>query len=529
MKELICAYLRVSTAQQRDEQTIASQRHALNQYCQLHGIEIDPRFRFEDDGVSGGTEIHKRPRGSELYGLVSTGKVKLLLLFHADRIGRDTIDSLLFHRLAESQGTRIIGIADGTDTQREGSTFVNEMRSVIAAELRRDCARRVKAGLRRRASEGKISTKPPFGYTVVDGRLIIDESRSHVIRHIFERVARGERTRDIVHSLNETHALSPRGNGWRHDTFITILRNRVYAGEFISFRTPRRQRGGGKRSPREPSEQVIIPCPQIVTPALFEAVQDRILFNRTWCSTSGKRFYLLKSLIRCGNCGHAFVGHAISSRKYKDHRYPDFRYYECGSLCNRDYQFCGNVRVGAFKLEKIVWEQIEAFISSPTTIIEQLRACYNRKRSRGASTIEHRLKKIQREKARNVEARDRLALAVARGVLGDQDAIRAGETLAQEFLVLEKEETELNYLEQESATQRRQMINAEALLTALRDRLIEGFTPEKKAEIVRRLVRQAVVRRGANGRPSIAVQYMFPTSVSFAPVGFALSASSRKK
>ena len=117
MRDLICSYLRVSTANQRDEQTIETQRYALDRYCELYGIQVDRRF--EDDGVSGGIEIHKRPKGSELYKLISAGSVKCLLLFHADRIGRDTIDSLLFHRLAESQGTRIIGTADGTDTARE--------------------------------------------------------------------------------------------------------------------------------------------------------------------------------------------------------------------------------------------------------------------------------------------------------------------------------------------------------------------------------------------------------------------------
>src|SRR6266851_5492684 len=214
MRELICSYLRVSTANQRDEQTIETQRYALDRYCELYGIQVDRRF--EDDGVSGGIEIHKRPKGSELYKLISAGSVKCLLLFHADRIGRDTIDSLLFHRLAESQGTRIIGTADGTDTAREGSVFTTEMRAVVAAELRRDCTRRTKNGLRRRAREGKISTHAPFGYLIEDGRLVIDESKAEIVAQVFAKVVLGERTGDIVKWLNESNAPSPRGKGWRH-------------------------------------------------------------------------------------------------------------------------------------------------------------------------------------------------------------------------------------------------------------------------------------------------------------------------
>ncbi len=73
------------------------------------------------------------------------------------------------------------------------------------------------------------------------------------------------------------------------------------------------------------------------------------------------------------------------------------------------------------------------------------------------------------------------------------------------------------------------MLNAQAVLTALRERLDEGFNPQKKAEITRSLVRQAVVTKTGEGRPHVAVQYVFPCPANFSPGGFPLSASSRKK
>lgn len=527
MKELICSYLRVSTANQRDEQTIETQRYSLDRYCEANGVQVDKRF--EDDGVSGGIEIHKRPSGGELYKLISSGSVKCLLLFHADRIGRDTIDSLLFHRLAETQGARIIGIADGTDTNREGATFTTEMRAVVAAEYRRDCTRRTKAGLRRRAAAGKISTRPPFGYSVRDGRLVIDEPKAEIVARVFARAALGERTRDIVRWLNESSAASPLGRGWRHDTTIYLLKNRVYAGEFVSFRTPRRRPSGGPRIPRETKEQVVIPCPAIVSPELFATVQSRIVFNRRWCATSRKNFYLLKSLIRCGECGRAYIGHTTSGRKYKDTIYPDIAYYECGTETNRDYQKCGNVRVNAARLEHAVWDQIEAFIGSPSKIIERLRACYNRQVTSGSQGASRKLKRLTDQKSKNHEARERLTLAVARGIVTDDDALRARESLMRELADLEKQGAELNSARSETQSHNRRLLDAQELLAALRLRLDEGFSPEKRAEIARCLVRQAVVTKGEGGRADVAVQYMFPSPVSFSPVGFALSDSSLKK
>lgn len=519
MQRLIVSYLRVSTANQRDEQTIETQRYTLDRYCELYGIKVDKRF--EDDGVSGGVEIHKRPSGADLYRLISSGCVDRLLLFHADRIGRDTIDSLLFHRLAESHGTIILGVADGTNTANEGSVFTTEMRAVVAAEMRRDCTRRTKAGLRRRASEGRISTKPPYGYQVKDGKLVIDEIRAEIVAQMFARLIRGERTRDIVLWLNESNAPSPRGKGWRHDTLIYMLKSNVYEGKFIAFRTPKRRPGGGRRLPRDPKDQVTIPCPAIVTPEVFQAAQERIGFNRVWCSTSQKRFYLLKSLVRCGKCGRSFVGHAIVGRRYKTSVYPDVVYYECGSQSNRDIEFCGNVRVNASRLESVVWSHIESFITAPSKLLERLAARYNRQAASSSSASERRVNRIEALRKKNREARDRLTLAVARGVITDDDARRAAETLARELSDLDREFIETRQAQGESESRRRQILDAQAMLAMLRDGLTNGYSPQKKAEITRRLVRQAIVTISDNGRAQIDVQYMFPSALSFGDVGLA--------
>jgi site-specific DNA recombinase len=526
MENCDVSYLRVSTANQRDAETIETQRYALARYFEQN--DIKPQFQFEDDGVSGGIEIHKRPKGSELYRLVSNGHVKRLFVFSLDRIGRDTIDGLLFLRLAENCGTQIIGISDGTDTTREGSTLETELKTVISAQYKRDCTRRTKAGLRRRASEGRISTHAPFGYLITDGRLVIDEPKAEVVARIFAKAASGERTREVVKSLNESNAPSPRGKGWRHDTYIYLLKNRAYVGEYVCFSTPRRRAGGGPRLPRDPKEQVIVSCPPIVSPELFKAVQGRLTFNRQWCATAGKRFYLLKSLVRC-ECGMGFVGHAIVGRQYKGKRYSDFRYYECGTQSNRDYQFCGGPRVNAARLEAAIWKHIEAFISSPSKIIERLRTRYNQQAISSDQNIERKKKKIEDRKTKNREGVERLVLAVARGIVTDRDALRARETLESEFAELEKEASELSGSQATADIHRKRLLDTHDLLTALHEKLEEGFSPEKRAEIARCLVRQAIVSRGEDGRTEVAVQYVFPSPLSFSPVGLALSASSRKK
>lgn len=519
---MIAAYLRVSTANQRDAETISTQRHALARYFEAHGIK--PDLQLEDDGVSGGIEIHKRPRGGELYRLVTEGRVHKLYVFALDRIGRDTIDSLLFLRLAESHGTQVIGISDNTDTSREGSTLETEIKAVIAAQYRRDRVRQSKAGLRRRAAGGKVSTRPPFGFAVEDGFLIVDESKAEIIRRAFSEMAQGERTKDIVRRLNEQRAPSPTGAGWRHDTLLYLLKHPAYRGEYPCFITPRRKPGGGHRISRDPAEKIILTCPAIVSREIFDRVQERIAFNRRWSTREGHRFYLLKSVLNCGRCGLAYVGHAIKGRRYKQTVYPDVLYYECGSLSNRDYKPCGGPRVNAAKTERIVWSEIEDFIERPSKAINELVARWNHARRAAVKTSTRERQRIEAGITKNTAARERLIMAVANGVLSDDQARWGLTELDHQAQELRKAAEDLATLDARSDAEGHYLASAETAIGLLREKINHGLTPEKKAQIVRLLVKSAVVESATTGKAAITIEYILPSrNISFGSVGFAFA------
>jgi site-specific DNA recombinase len=525
MRDLDISYLRVSTQRQREEETIETQRFILDRYFEQYGISMPDDARFEDDGVSGGIEVHKRPAGKIVYNLVASGRVRRLFLFHSDRVGRDTIDTLLFHRLAENNGTQIIGIAEGTDTFREGSNLTTEMRAVIAAELRRDCSRRTKAGLRRRISQGKITTRAPFGYRVESGFIVQDEPNISVMGHAFREVARGVLPSQIVAELNKKNSPSPTGQGWRHDTLIKLLHNRAFMGEFVAFRTPKRNPKGGRRIPRDPKEHVIVPCPAVVSRELFDLVQERLAFNRRFCATSQKRAYLLKGLIRCAKCERTYIGHAISGRKYKDKCYPDFIYYQCGSRAHRDYDYCGSPQVNARKLESAIWTEIEGFLYSPASIVEKAARRVEKQKHSEMQGVERKIKRLKEARAKNYESCTRLALAVARGVLSEEETIQAKQTLSRELAAIEEELTELSLLTETGEARKERVNSAQTLLETLRQQVDRGFSPQKKTEIVRCLVKQIKVY-SRDGRPRAEVQYVFPC---LAPQASALKMSLRKK
>ncbi len=82
--ERIALYLRVSSEEQRDRETIEIQRKFLDEYCRLYGLEVAEVYA--DDGVSGTVPLHERPEGRRLLEDAREGKFATLLVYKLDRL-----------------------------------------------------------------------------------------------------------------------------------------------------------------------------------------------------------------------------------------------------------------------------------------------------------------------------------------------------------------------------------------------------------------------------------------------------------
>src|SRR5258706_13187812 len=107
-------YLRVSTDEQRERQTIETQREFADRYCTLHSLSV---FRvYSDDGVSGTVPLDRRPEGSQILADARLGKFDQLLVYRLDRLGRAT--PLILNAIArlEKLGVRGRSGPEGVDT-----------------------------------------------------------------------------------------------------------------------------------------------------------------------------------------------------------------------------------------------------------------------------------------------------------------------------------------------------------------------------------------------------------------------------
>src|SRR5690242_2375760 len=196
----VAVYLRVSTEEQRERQSIATQREFGERFCQLHKLAVSRVYA--DDGVSGTVPLEQRPEGGQILRDAKLGKFDQLLVYKLDRLGRET--RLILNAVAdlEKLGVRVRSMTEEFDTGTSTGRLMLTMLSGFASHEREVIRERSVAGIRRIAESGAwLGGIVPYAYRCVgekrESHLVISEdlipglelSEAGVIREVFRMAA----------------------------------------------------------------------------------------------------------------------------------------------------------------------------------------------------------------------------------------------------------------------------------------------------------------------------------------------------
>src|SRR5262249_39574757 len=156
-------YLRVSTEEQRERQSIATQREFAERYCQLHALAVYKLY--SDDGTSGTVPIEARIAGRTVLEEARLRKFDQLLVFKLDRLCRET--RLILNAVAELEkhGVRVRSMTEEFDTATATGKLMLTMLSGFASHEREVIRERSIAGTNRLAEAGAwVGGIVPYGY-----------------------------------------------------------------------------------------------------------------------------------------------------------------------------------------------------------------------------------------------------------------------------------------------------------------------------------------------------------------------------
>ena len=148
---------------------------------------------------------------------------------------------------------------------------------------------------------------------------------------------------------------------WRPNAIQRIITNKTYMGihEY------------GKRSKKENREIITRNVPGIIDSGLWETAQKVLKSNQLESIRNSTREYLLRSLIKCGNCKCTFTGVNYRGRTGR----IDSAYYVCCGKQNYKGPYdgkCKSKNLPAAWIEKYVWDDVVNFINNPGEAIQQL-------------------------------------------------------------------------------------------------------------------------------------------------------------
>src|SRR5215217_8157389 len=160
--ERVALYLRVSSEEQRDRETIEIQREFLEQYRCLYKLEV--ANIYEDDGVSGTIPLHERPEGRRLLEDAKEGKLQAVLVYRLDRLGRSLLVVVDAHDRLEGLGVSLRSATESIETATPSGRLIFQMLASFAEYERAAIGERTRAGLHRAYRGGRHMGAVPYGY-----------------------------------------------------------------------------------------------------------------------------------------------------------------------------------------------------------------------------------------------------------------------------------------------------------------------------------------------------------------------------
>lgn len=330
----------------------------------LQGIEFansnDYEYKvFIDKGISGGAIIEDRPAFNQLINEIKEDKITALFIYNQDRAERSEVTWFTLANLILDKNIKFYEEGVLVDLTDPTVFFTKGMLSQMNSFYRKSTKKKITDVLHRNLEEGKTRGILPYGYKKDEnGYMIIDKEEALIVKEIYELSLKGIGTRTIAENLTErqiptrynkikkgTIKTKNKYTGnvtvtkkeaikWASNTIRGIIINQVYKGVRIFGKEERRTE---------------YKSPIIIEPTYWQKVNDNLKNN---ANNSGKKVfhkYLLKGVLRCGNCGRNYYGRTRVNKKDN--------YYMCSSKRLKS-ETCKNRSINIDYLESVIWSQL---------------------------------------------------------------------------------------------------------------------------------------------------------------------------
>ena len=235
-KRRVAAYCRVSSGSDEQLVSLEAQKEHYENY-----ITANPDWEYAglyyDEGITG-TKKEVRPALMSMIRDCEDGKIDCIVTKSLSRFARNTTDCLELVRKLLDLGISVYFEKEKLDTGSMESELLLSIMSSLAESESVSISENSKWGIRHQFKAGTYKLRyAPFGYTVTDGQLSVNEEEAKWVRFIFAEMLAGKSTYKIAAALNEKKVPTRREGKWRPNTVRGIIQNEKYIGDCLFQKT----------------------------------------------------------------------------------------------------------------------------------------------------------------------------------------------------------------------------------------------------------------------------------------------------
>lgn len=314
---------------------------------------------YDDGGLSGGSMA--RPALQNLLTDIDAGKIDLVVVYKVDRLTRSLADFAKIVDVFDARSVSFVSVTQQFNTATSMGRLTLNMLLSFAQFEREVTAERIRDKIAASKQKGMwMGGIPPLGYDLVDKKLVVNKAEAGVVRSLYLLYLELGNVRALKDAANQQRFVTKRrqfgddhfgGKPFTRGHLYQILHNPIYAGQIS-------HKGKIYEGQHE----------GIVDRKTWEAVQRTLTANASNRTTTKnvKGDYLLADLL-VDQSGNRLIPHHSTK---KGRRY---RYYVSKNIAHPGKSGKEHWRLPAVELDRIVTDQIGAFLQDQTRVLKALK------------------------------------------------------------------------------------------------------------------------------------------------------------
>lgn len=394
MSDTLHIYTRVSTRLQEEEGTSLDSQKELG-IQKSKELGMNHKVWNEGGKSSSNEDLDNRPVLKELLLGVEAGRVKHLFVYNNDRLSRNDITQQTI-KISLLRNDVVLYTKDGQfDLSNPTDKLIKSVLDSISSYDNQLRAERSRLGKVQKVKQGFwFGGPPPFGYQIVEKKLTLHPEESKWVKKMYGWYYDRKTIIWIKSQLDKSGVLSRRGKLFSTGSIIKILQNTHPIGHYTW-------------TDKQSGETITCSCPPIVDETVWNECQE--IRKRTSLrknqNNRTRRFYLLRDLLVCGECGSNMSGriHDLrnqqiyfcpkKNRDWKKGEIPEEQKWERGKVGQHGCSMNRSLNIPV--TDKYVWDVVVDTVSKSSTLKERFKTEVLRSKFEGDKEYEQELQSLK--------------------------------------------------------------------------------------------------------------------------------------